>query len=379
MLVRYLVWLHSNGHLSFDPEPLRLYPRRLPPIAQEFLDSLEPTRKASSCKNYQTSLRGFHAWLDCHDVALTKLRRRHIAPWFKSLSDRGLHPVTRVAYLQCVRTYLRWLREYGEIVADPDDLVRRSDMPKLPTYLPRPLPPETDLKLQEQLSAATCIYRQGLLLMRNTGLRIGELMGLERDCVRLDHVGNRFLKVPLGKLNNERLVPLDDSTHRLVQRLRRSGPRVRSWLLATPSGVKTRYERFRTTLHDVCAGLESNGPVTTHRLRHTYATSLLNAGMSLLGIMRLLGHRDFRMTLRYTLIVQETVGREYFAALATVESRYHLAAKAAQLETNPAKMASDLVRWLKNHHPGDRTAQTLTKRLQRIQDALQRLLSTPKR
>jgi integrase len=53
------------------------------------------------------------------------------------------------------------------------------------------------------------IYHQGLLLMRLTGLRIGELCSLERNCIRRDHLNNCFLKVPLGKLNTERLVPMD--------------------------------------------------------------------------------------------------------------------------------------------------------------------------
>jgi site-specific recombinase XerD len=44
------------------------------------------------------------------------------------------------------------------------------------------------------------------------------------------------------------------------------------------------------------------GKGSVPRLRHTFASSLMNGGMSLLGIMKLLGHRDQRMTLRYTAI-----------------------------------------------------------------------------
>jgi len=49
-------------------------------------------------------------------------------------------------------------------------------------------------------------------------------------------------------------------------------------------------------------------PLTTHRLRHTFATSLMNGGMSLVGIMKLLDHRDYRMTLRKHLWVGEDPG-----------------------------------------------------------------------
>lgn len=54
----------------------------------------------------------------------------------------------------------------------------------------------------------------------------------------------------------------------------------------------------------------------------------MNAGMSLMGAMKLLGHRDYRMTLRYTEITLETVGDEYQAALTKMEKRYRIALEA---------------------------------------------------
>ncbi|XXF81406.1 hypothetical protein P2318_17105 [Myxococcaceae bacterium GXIMD 01537] len=63
----------------------------------------------------------------------------------------------------------------------------------------------------------------------------------------------------------------------------------------------------------------------------------MNGGMSLMGVMKLLGHRDYRMTLRYTEITLETVGSEYHAALAKLESRYRL----ALTKTAPTKLDPD--------------------------------------
>jgi len=64
--------------------------------------------------------------------------------------------------------------------------------------------------------------------------------------------------------------------------------------------------------------------ITPHRLRHTYATSILNGGMSLVGVMKLLGHHSLRMTLRYAEITQETVVKEYYEALTQIEQTYQL-------------------------------------------------------
>lgn len=373
-VLRYLTWLHQRGQLSFDPECLRALPKWLPALAEEFLVSLHPTHRPSTWRGYRTGLRRFHGWLRTHDIGLHALRRPHMASWLLSLSDRGLHPSSRLSTLNQVRVYLRWLQERGVLRADPDDLIRRTDRPKLPTYLPRPLPPDVDIILQERLAASEDLLAHGLLLMRRTGLRVGELIGLEFDCVRTDHTGHRFLKVPLGKLYTERLVPLDDRTHDLVQQLRRRGRRRRRWLLESSSGRKTSYELYRQTLRAACHGLDTAGPMMTHRLRHTYATALLSGGMSLLGVMKLLGHRDYRMTLRYTAITQETVGREYFEALAHIESRYQLPVSASTTsDFDPGKLVSDLIHWTHTHAADRRLARRLRKRLERIQADLARL------
>jgi hypothetical protein len=93
----------------------------------------------------------------------------------------------------------------------------------------------------------------------------------------------------------------------------------------------------------------------THRLRHTYATSLLNAGMSLVvSVMKLLGHRSYRMTLRYAAVTQETIGKEYRQALLQLENRYDNTLPDRTVNrspVNPIKMLSDVNRWLKSNIP----------------------------
>ena len=54
--------------------------------------------------------------------------------------------------------------------------------------------------------------RAGLTVMRGTGVRIGELLDLELDCIVDYGPAGSWLRVPLGKLNNERAVPLDQAT-----------------------------------------------------------------------------------------------------------------------------------------------------------------------
>src|SRR5207237_4466404 len=96
--------------------------------------------------------------------------------------------------------------------------------------LPRPLTAAADRELQRRLAAADEPGAWALLLMRRTGLRIGELRSLEYHCIRADEQ-HPLLKVPLGKLNSERLVPLAPDTVELIRRLQSVGARPRAWLV----------------------------------------------------------------------------------------------------------------------------------------------------
>jgi len=375
-LARYLVWLHEKEALRFDPKCFRKTQKlSLPKTAEMYVRSIEPTRKTGTISSYGTSLRYFHRWLDDHGVSLEVLDRQNMSDWLVHLSNSKIAPHTVNQRLVFVRSYLRWLYENGFITSFPDDLVRRADMLKEPKYLPRPLPPAADKELQERLDRAGDIYSCGLLLMRWTGLRIGELRALDRNCVRRDHLSNRFLKVPLGKLDNERLVPLDDRAVLLINQLRGTGEQTekKTFLIETKTGKKTRDEPYTEALKAACEGLETDGKMVTHRLRHSYATTLLSAGMSLVGVMKLLGHNSIRMTLRYAEITQETASKEYFEALSRIEHRYAevLGTGDTSNETNPTKLLGDAIRLIQNLSADNNAikafARNIIKRLQKIQ------------
>jgi len=382
-LARYLIWLQGKDLLRFDPLQFWGRPKLpFPEVAARYIRSMEPTHKYSTLKAHRVSLRHFHRWLDRHEISLDALQRSHTSAWLQSLSQSGIVPKTINHHLVFVRLYLRWLYEQGILSSYPEELIRVSDMVKEPKYLPRPLPPAADKQIQERLAKSDDIYCQGLLLMRKTGLRIGELASLENQCVRQDHIGNRFLKVPLGKLNTERLVPIDTTTIALIDKLQglNETAAIKTFLIETKTGKKSRYSQYLAALGEACKGLETNGKMVTHRLRHSYATTLLNAGMSLVGVMKLLGHNDHRMTLRYAEISQETVGKEYFEALARLEHRYadilNIDSRTVQ-ETDPAKLLTDAMHLIQNLSADDNTRKTIAraivKRIQRIQAEVQKL------
>ena len=256
ILCRYLDWLHADGAIDFHSGWLRVRRQVLPEAAESFLASLAPTLKPATVLQYRASLRMLHNWLAAEGLEIGALTREHAVRWFQHLHARGQAPATRLNEIVAVRVYLRALNDANLLAARADDLVRHSDLPKLPTYLPRPLEPKTDEELRERLARSEDSYQRGLLVMRNTGLRVGELAALSHDCIREDETGRRFLKVPLGKLNNERLVPLDEPTYQLVRQLQQEGRPERQWLLESVRGHQVRQVHFKAALDAACVGLK---------------------------------------------------------------------------------------------------------------------------
>lgn len=384
-LFRYFDWLYVRNLLSFDPT--YAWPRDdvgLPSRAELFIRTREPTHKPSTINSYRSGLRHFNVWLVSQRLTPDALERVHISSWFQSLHERKFSAGHRVNLILAVRAYFEWLEEQPDYTGKSSvHLFRRGDLPKLPQYLPRPISAELDRVLQRRLGKSRSLPALGLLLMRRTGLRIGELRALPFHCVQSDHLNNNFLKVPLGKLNNERLVPLDRRTMRLVQKLRIEGTtgkrgKRRTLLLESPSGKPISFAHYRLALKRACRGLVFAEPMTSHRLRHTYATSMLVAGVSLPVLMKLLGHRDYKMTLRYAAITIDTVATEYADAVQVVEQRYQL--RKTTLDNTPSSpnVLTDLARHIIKHVDDaglDKSqARSLVRRLNRLDTAIQRLL-----
>jgi site-specific recombinase XerD len=373
----YLQWLYDRGLVGFVPESRRRRPFELPSLPLEFLASLAPTHRASTRHRYVYSLRKLYSWLDDQGLEPERLTRSEIALWFQVLHTSGLHVVSRSHILIDVRAYLHWVSEQRRMRTAPDALIRRTDLPKLPQYLPRPLTDEADRELQRRLNSAKEPGAWALLLMRRSGLRIGELRNLEYHCIRPDE-RRPLLKVPLGKLNSERLVPLDAGAVELVRRLQSVGLRPRSWLVPGAGGARMSYDRIRRLLRIHSHDLPDPVRITSHRLRHTYATEMLSAGMSLPGVMRLLGHRDYHMTLRYTAITPETVSNEYDKALAQLATKYQLPARKPVAESAPeiGPILDDLARWLRKHLSSRHSLRALLKRVERLRHDVQLLISS---
>jgi site-specific recombinase XerD len=297
-------------------------------IFEAQVQTLSLTLQPFTVVKYQYAARRFVGYLRAtfpEVRRLSQLRRDpHMLGWFRWLCDLrppvGNH--TREQRLLCLRRLLDDLAAQGHRFQP--GLILREDFPIRPEYLPRPLSPEDDQRLQEELRRTDSLYSNSLLLARVTGIRIGECIHLPIDCLRHVAPEQWALHVPLGKLHTERLVPLDTEGLRLLARIlelraQASPARLRKsegFLLPRVGGRFALFQTLRVALADFAksAGCVDTSPISPHRLRHTWASDMLRCGMSLPALKELMGHKDIRMTLRYLKVTQPDLQREFYRA-----------------------------------------------------------------
>jgi integrase len=215
-----------------------------------------------------------------------------------------------------------------KIKRHPDEIFPRHLIPKDKVNLPRPLDADVDRRLQQILESTDDLYYKAILLLRRTGIRIAELRKLEFDCIQIDQKGRASLIVPAVKLGRERRVPLDLDTVALIKNIQEKSMKnykkksVPKALVIGPFGTQPRYERYSAAMTELCARLGVKKWINLHALRHTYATAMLNAGLSIASLKEILGHKAITMSLLYAKISQEKIHSEYSQAILQMSEKY---------------------------------------------------------
>lgn len=310
--------------------------RSLDDVLEAHIQVLAITLRPHTVANYRTCVRKFLAYLHAsfsHLHEVSQLRRDpHILGWLRSLcqQDPPLRNYTRSQLLVQLRRVLRDLADNGHQISC--DLIRPEDFPPHDHFLPRPLSAEDDQRLQQQLRETDTLQSNAIRLIRATGIRAQECADLLLDC--LQHLGEQqaALHVPLGKLHSERWVPIDEETQRIVARiveLRTLSPA--AWLANSDGFLVPRrggrhpvYDMLCRALAQTAQRADCTGRVTLHRLRHTYATEMVRLGISLPALMRILGHKDIAMTMRYVEVVQLDLQREFHQARLNIASLHSI-------------------------------------------------------
>lgn len=286
-------------------------------------------------------LAGFLSTQEPPVTTVAEVTRPHLEAfkvWLSAQPGRSgaLSANARRQRLGTLRAFFERLIEWGWEDAPARNPILAGDLPSPPEPLPKFLDDRRAARLMAAAGKASLRDHLVVAMLARTGMRVGELCGLAADAVVM--MGSaHWLRVPVGKLRNDRFLPLHPElvellsawTARNVEPIRRH-----RLLMADEGGPMNRYQVARIVKR---LGREAGiGHVHPHQLRHTLATQALHRGMRLEAIATLLGHRSMEMTMTYARITDRAVADQYAAVAAQVDALYgHTSSLPAEAETAP--------------------------------------------
>jgi integrase/recombinase XerC len=235
------------------------------------------------------------------------------------------HPATQGRKLSAIRTFFRFMLREEECVTDP---TAGLSGPRTPKRLPRPLAVDDCAALMVPLLDGDSPAELSMKELRNcalvellygAGIRVGELVKLDLEDIELTRGEVRVW----GKGNKERIVPLPHlvciALNAYLERRALSGlsPQPTHPLFSSLRGRKGEVPRrlgerdVRRLLAERARQLGIAERVHPHRLRHSYATHLLDMGADLREIQELLGHASLSTTQKYTAVSVQRLQQVY--------------------------------------------------------------------
>jgi integrase/recombinase XerD len=253
---------------------------------------------------YGAELAHYLAWLREEGLlSPEEAAQAHAEAFLKAAQERGAGPAGRARTLSVLRQFHRFLHLDGLSHADPTEELQR---PRLQRKLPR-VPAQADI--EAMLAAIDQQKPRGLRdaavleFFYATGVRVSELCSLK---VRDVELGAGYVRVR-GKGRKERLVPVGNAA---LERLRHyldearpailKGKRTPALFVSTWGRAFTRRAVAKLVEKHARAGGLGNKPVSPHKLRHAFATHLVEGGADLRAVQMMLGHADLSTTQVYT-------------------------------------------------------------------------------
>ena len=304
-----------------------------------YLRRWRPTLRPTTMVNKRSLLKGFIGYLHEHHPqvkSFSQLQRYpHIEGWLEHILY--MKASSRNAKIRTLKLFFEDLIHWQWPEAPPPGLLDDQDLGPEEVYLPRPLPPDIDQAMQKSCVEAGTFAAMALLLLRYTGMRIGEMRALPLNAMESTGSNTFTLRVPIGKTYSERLIPIDARTVDLVERIiaqrgcqkKRGVPAPFShYMMVNHLGRHLSPQTYGLSLRQLTAHLNTTEHIYCHRLRHTYATEMARAGMPVPALMKLLGHQTPKMTMRYVEVAQTDVRKAYDEALVQLRFMHKLQTRA---------------------------------------------------
>jgi site-specific recombinase XerD len=294
-------------------------------VKKDFLSFLKFTKGYSdtTCYGYASDLKRWHDWLVLARLTWTTAKPSDVENFVAYLSKEtvGAHTIARK--ISCLATFYKWARRNNKVQEDP---IYQIEKPKRPRRIPVWLETEEQAALQkatrnyddipdnvfgrsrEFSMAVRQRYELLFELIQMSGLRISEALSLKVQHIRVVDGVAKHVRV-IGKGNKERQVPLPEAFGRVLA-LSLAGKTQEDYVFAKkPGGKPPGAHATRAYLKKLIDKAGIDKKVTPHKLRHTYATRLLEKDVQLVDIQTLLGHESIATTQIYTHAGQERLSK----------------------------------------------------------------------
>ncbi len=290
--------------------------------AEEFLEYLQVERGSSplTIRNYRHYLRRFNNWLESQNIrqTLKDINQDIVRGYRVYLANLGLGRNTQGYHAIAIRSFLKWLIKNDYSVMAPDKI----DLPKVADRQVKFLTGEQMDRLLNAPSLSTIQGKRDKAILEvffSTGLRVSELVGLNRGKIDMDR-GEFGI---IGKGGRARVVFLSTRAAEWLKKYlseRRDHYKPLFIHHKGKSDPTTPDEKMRLTPRSIQRMIKKyvrkiKLPVeaSCHTIRHSYATDLLNAGADLRSVQEMLGHKNISTTQIYTHVTNKQL-REVHAA-----------------------------------------------------------------
>ncbi|MDL1872931.1 site-specific tyrosine recombinase XerD [Deltaproteobacteria bacterium PRO3] len=279
-------------------------------LIESFLDVLRVERNLArnTVESYRRDLLHFTQFVETkRRKGLLELSEIDLREFLSFEYDRGQKGRSTARRLTTLRMFYRHGLKEKWLQHDP---TLKVELPKMGRALPQYLNQEEIDALLAQPDPTTPLGRRDramLELLYASGLRVSELVGLASGDVHLD-MG--FVRV-LGKGSKERLVPVGRSALACLKeylelaRPKLTKKRLSDALFLSNRGGKMTRQQFFLLLKAYAKKAGIKKDVSPHKLRHSFATHLLNHGADLRSVQAMLGHADLATTQVYTHVTPE--------------------------------------------------------------------------
>lgn len=275
----------------------------------------ERNKSPLTVSNYGKDLMAFEGYfknLDSH-LSWESVDTDVIRDWMESMMDKGNTAASVCRRLSALRSFFRFALSHNLVTSDPAHVLRGPKRGKpLPQYLKEgEMDALLDTEGMWQDDFKSVRARTILILFYETGIRVSELVGLDKSSVDLT---NRQLKVT-GKGNKQRVIPFGDELAEALEsyfavRDEHFGS-VDGAVFVTEKGLRMNDAQVRYEVRKNVSRVSTLKKRTPHVLRHSFATAMLNNGAEIESVKKLLGHSRLTTTEIYTHATFEQMKRVY--------------------------------------------------------------------